>query len=286
MARIAIEGIGIEYELIGPDGAQSVAITPGGRSSKDAPGIRELADALVARGRRVLLWDRPNGGKSGLCFDGESEGALSARVLTGLIRALDLGPTALVGGSAGSRCSLLAAAHDPDSVSHLVQWWVSGGTVSLTLLAAAYYCEPAAAAIAGGMEAAARAAIFAEPLRMNPDFHAQLLALDPTVFVEAMERWAKPFLGTQEALVPGLSRAGLSRLAMPVTIVRGSPRDAMHNASIAEALHALIPHSRIVDAPWSEAEFLDLQRRAALGEASHYADWQRLAPLIADFTER
>ncbi|MGO8890875.1 MAG: hypothetical protein ACLQB1_14460 [Streptosporangiaceae bacterium] len=34
-------------------------ITPGGRFSKDSPGVRELAAALAERGNRVLIWDRP-----------------------------------------------------------------------------------------------------------------------------------------------------------------------------------------------------------------------------------
>ena len=71
---------------------------------------------------------------------------MHGRALTGLIRALGLGPTALAGGSAGSRVSLLAAVQDPEIVSHLAQWWISGGTVSLMMLGASYDCEPAVAA--------------------------------------------------------------------------------------------------------------------------------------------
>src|SRR3546814_2006828 len=109
MARIAIDGINIEYELLGAAGAPAIALTPGGRFAKDSVGLPELAQALVAGGRRVLLWDRPNCGASDISFDGDSESALQARVLIKLIRTLDLGPTALAAGSAGSRVSLIAA---------------------------------------------------------------------------------------------------------------------------------------------------------------------------------
>jgi hypothetical protein len=60
VARIEISGIGIEYELLGERGSPAIAITPGGRFAKDAPGLPELAQKLVAGGKRVLLWDRPN----------------------------------------------------------------------------------------------------------------------------------------------------------------------------------------------------------------------------------
>ena len=50
-----------------------------------------------------------------------------------------IGPTALAAGSSGSRVSLIAASRDPDIVSHLVLWWISGGLIGLISLAN-YYC--------------------------------------------------------------------------------------------------------------------------------------------------
>ena len=113
MARIEISGIGIEYELLGKPGAPAVALTPGGRFGKDSAGVLQLGEALAAGGKQVLLWDRPNCGASDICFEGDNESELQARTLTQLIRALDLGPTALAGGSSGSRASLIAAVRDP-----------------------------------------------------------------------------------------------------------------------------------------------------------------------------
>ncbi len=46
----------------------------------------------------MLLWDRPNCGKSDLHFEGSGESSMQAGFLIKLIRALDLGPTALWGG--------------------------------------------------------------------------------------------------------------------------------------------------------------------------------------------
>src|SRR5687767_10381378 len=101
MARIEVNGIGVEYELIGPAGAHAVALTPGGRFGGDIPGVRELGEVLVANGKRALIWDRPNRGASDVCFEGNNESEMWAHTLTGLIRALDLGPTVVAGGSAG-----------------------------------------------------------------------------------------------------------------------------------------------------------------------------------------
>jgi len=58
MARADIDGVEIAYELIGE--GRPWAITPGGRFSKDVPGVRQLAEALAAHGNQVLIWDRPN----------------------------------------------------------------------------------------------------------------------------------------------------------------------------------------------------------------------------------
>src|SRR6266540_2270147 len=111
----------------------------------DTPGVRELGQALAAAGKRVLLWDRPNTGGSDISFDGPSESELCGHTLTRLIRELDLGPTALAAGSAGSRVSLIAASRDPEIVSHMVLWWISGGLFGLITLAN-YYCADSALA--------------------------------------------------------------------------------------------------------------------------------------------
>ena len=44
MPTATVNGLSIAYEVIG-DGERSWVITPGGRFSKDDPGVRELAEA-------------------------------------------------------------------------------------------------------------------------------------------------------------------------------------------------------------------------------------------------
>ena len=50
MAVTTVNGLEIAYDIIG-DGAQTWALTPGGRFSKDYGGVRELAEGLAATGR-------------------------------------------------------------------------------------------------------------------------------------------------------------------------------------------------------------------------------------------
>ena len=282
MPRIEISGVGIDYELLGEPIGRAVAITPGGRLSKDSPGVREMGLAIADRGLRALIWDRPNCGASDLCFDGDSESKLHARVLTKLIRNLDLGPTVVVGGSAGARVSLFAALYDPDVVSHLALWWISGGLISMMRLGSYYCCEPAVEASLKGMEAVAAMPIWAEQLKRNPRNREIMLSQDPQEFTARMERWAAGYIPSETSPVGGITKEDFRRLAMPVMIFRGSPTDLFHPASICEEVHALIPRSELVDAPWPDDIFAHRMRSGP----GLFVDWPLLAPAIANFSAR
>jgi pimeloyl-ACP methyl ester carboxylesterase len=287
MARTDILGIQIEYELLGTPAAPAVVITPGGRFSKDAPGIHELGNALADRGKRVLLWDRPNCGASDLCFEGESEGKMQAEVLCQLVKQLELGPTALIGGSAGARVSMIAALQSPESFSHLVVWWVSGGVASLMMMGAAYCSEPAIAASMGGMEQVAKSSLFAEQVQRNPRNREILLRQDRDTFVATMERWASGFIPPSPTAVPGASPEKLAKLPMPVLIFNNHPGDFFHRAPITRWLHEAIPHSKLIELPWQEDVFAKRMKEATANGSGlgHFLDWPDLAPAIIDFIE-
>jgi pimeloyl-ACP methyl ester carboxylesterase len=286
MARIRIDGIGIEYELLGAAGAPAIALTPGGRFSKDTPGLHELAAALVAGSRRVLLWDRPNCGASDICFDGESESALQARCLLGLIRSLDLGPTALAAGSAGSRVSLIAAAREPSAISQLVLWWISGGPIGLMQLAYYYCCEHATQASLGGMAAVAAMPAWAEQIKKYPGNRERLLSLDADRFIATMQRWAAVYAPSTASPVPGMTPDDFARLTMPALIMRSGHSDLSHTRRTSEWVHELIPGSELVEPPWSDDEWN--QRMLALARSNRplFERWPLLAPQILRFTER
>jgi len=237
MANIKISGLTIEYELLGPKAAPAIALTPGGRFAKDSPGLPELGQALAAGGHRVLLWDRPNCGASDISFEAASESDLQARTLIELIRALELGPTALAAGSGGSRVSLIAAARDPEAVSHLIVWWISGGALSLISLAAYYCVNSAIAASRGGMAAVAELPGWSEQIARNPRNRDILLAQDPQRFIETMERWAMAYMPSKTSPVPGMSPESFARLEMPVLIYRSGKSDLSHTRRTSEWVH-------------------------------------------------
>jgi len=284
MARIRINDLELEYELMGRPGAPAVALTPGGRYSMETPGYRELAEALGAAGRRVLIWDRPNCGASDLTFEGDSESGVQGRTLAALIEELDLGRTALAGGSAGSRVSIIAATAAPDLVSHMVLWWISGGAISLVSLAWHYYCEAAHLVGLGGMEAVADSKTWADQIKRNPRARQQLLSQDPAKFLAVMERWSKRFSAPDDSPIPGMTPADFAKLKMPILVFRSGKSDVAHPRRISEWVHDLIPQSKIVDPPWPDEEWNNRRRDVATGAAPGlFVNWPKLAPTILDF---
>jgi pimeloyl-ACP methyl ester carboxylesterase len=287
MARITINGLGIEYELMGKEGAPAVALTPGGRFSKETPGYRELGQALVAGGKRVLIWDRPNCGASDLTLEGDSESGVNGRTLAAMIRELKLGPTALAAGSAGARVSMIAAAAAPDLISHMALWWISGGPIGLMGLAVYYYGEAANLIGLGGMEAVAKARGWAELMANNPRARETILAYDPEKFIEIMQRWASGFRPPDDSPVPGMTPASFAALKMPILIFRSGKSDVAHTRATSEAVHKLIPQSKIVDPPWPDTEWNDRCRDVASGAAPGlFVNWPKLAPIILDFINK
>ena len=286
MARATINGIGLEYELLGQEGAPAVALTPGGRFTMDVPGLRELGEALVAGGRRVLIYDRPNCGKSDACLLGESESEMQAEALAGLIRHCELGKTVIAGGSGGARVSMLAAARNPDICSHLAMWWISGDPIGLMQLAT-YYCgEAATLASEGGMAAVLQATSWAENFAKNPGSRDRLAAMDPDQFIAVMQKWASAYVPSDISPVPGMKPRDFARLTMPVLVFRSGRSDLSHTRATSEWVHRLIPHSLFLDPPWNDDEWNCRSKQTREGEGLNlFKSWPKLAPLILDFVK-
>src|SRR5215471_2218892 len=134
---VEINGGNVVYEILGRTG-DFIVLTPGGRFSKDIPGLRPLAQALVKGGYRVLLWDRPNCGASDVQFYGQSESHMRAETLHGLITALGIGPCIIAGGSGGARDSMLTTMLYPELVTKLAVWNIVGGVYGSFALGAHY----------------------------------------------------------------------------------------------------------------------------------------------------
>ena len=287
MARATIDGIGLEYELFGKEGAPAVSLTPGGRFTMDAPGVREMAQAYADAGRRVLIYDRPNCGKSDACLRGESESEMQAEALAGLIRHLDLGPTLLSGGSGGARVSMLAASRHPEICSALAVWWISGDPIGLMQLAT-YYCgEAAVMASDGGMEAVMNATSWAENFAKNPESRARLLAMDPDHFIAVMQKWASAYVPSDISPVPGMRPRDFARLTMPALVFRSGKSDLSHTRATSEWVHRLIPHSLMLDPPWNDNEWNYRSTQVRTGQGTGlFVSWPKLVPIILDYVAK
>src|SRR5258708_13435785 len=82
------EELSLAYEVIG-DAGRTWALTPGGRFSKEYPGVRELAVALAELGNRVLIYDRPNTGDSDMCTAGPTHSRMQPDPLAALLPPLN-----------------------------------------------------------------------------------------------------------------------------------------------------------------------------------------------------
>src|SRR4051812_7459304 len=136
--EIEINGGMVVYEFIGPEDGEVVVITPGGRFSKDYGGIHELADKFAAGGKRVLLWDRPNCGKSDIQLYGLTESHMRAETLGLMLKKLGIKKVIAFGGSGGARDMILFTIMYPKMVRKLVTWCIVGGTHSTMSLARVY----------------------------------------------------------------------------------------------------------------------------------------------------
>jgi pimeloyl-ACP methyl ester carboxylesterase len=283
MARIAINGIEIDYEFIGDEGAPTAILTPGGRYPRDYPGLLELARELALGGHRVLSWDRPNCGASDVSFDGASESALHADTLIGLTEALGLERYSLLGGSAGSRISLLTAARHPERVEKLFLWWISGGPICLAQLAAYYTGEYAIAASADGMEAVANHPGFAQQIARNPRSRDIILRWQPDAFIARMQEWAAAYAYIPDSPVPGITPAQFAALNMPAIVLRSGKSDVSHPRETSEQVAALLPNVQLREPPWPDQEWNNCSKIPNEPGRGRFERWPLLAPMILEF---
>ena len=279
MARIDVNGLSIGYEIIG-NGSKTAIITPGGRFPKETPGVRDLAENLAKHDYKTVIWDRPNCGESDVCFDGETESILNADTLAGLLRKLDMAPALVIGGSAGSRVSLIAAHRHPDVVRKLALVWITGDAIGLSGLVGVYCGGLYVAAKSGGMAAVAEDPGLAEPIARNPGNRGRVLSQDLETFCETMQRWGRSFLPEGGSPVPGLLPDDLRQMKQPTLVVRSGHSDPHHPRYTTEQVHALIPGSQMVEPPGGDREWLE---RMADGANGLFRNWGKLAPQFVEF---
>lgn len=280
MPELPINGGTIAYEVMGS--GQPIVLTPGGRFGMDVPGLRPLADRL-ARHMQVVLWDRPNTGRSDFKFTGVSESLMCADDLAELVRTLELCPVVLAGGSAGSRVSILTAIHHPEVVSKLAVWMMSGGTFGTMFLAMNYLLPHIAAAWASGMEAVTELKDIKERIDAEPRLRQQILDLDRDEFRARLSTWLEAYVPRPENALPGVPAADVAKVTVPTVIFRNGDGDPYHPAEVSSAVHAAIASSELVEPPWGRDSWFQTKQRQLAGKGNLFDDWVLLAEPILEF---
>jgi len=289
MARIEVNGGEVAYDLIGPPGGTVCVLTPGGRFSRDYPGVRPFAQALAETGCRVLIWDRPNCGESDVQICGRSESHMRADTLAGLVRALDLGPVVALGGSGGARDSILFTVRHPDLVRRLLIWSIVGGAFASMSLASVYVLDEIRAVRRGGIEGVlglrGRAGSWADLVAANPRNKQRLLDLGAREFERVMWRWFEAYVPKSTEAVPGVPDSQLRSITVPTLIVRGGREDIDHPRRTSLEVHALIESSRLIEPPWPEDAWERAQEARDAGRGGIFDPWMQAVPTFAAFID-
>ena len=285
--EIEINGGIVVYEWVGPEDGEVCVVTPGGRFSKDFGGIHELADALAAGGKRVLLWDRPNCGKSDIQVYGQSESHMRAETLGLMFEAFGIDQVVAIGGSGGARDSIIFTMMYPDLVTRLCVWHIVGGNHSSMSLANVYLMSELATVrsrgIEGILELGGRAGGWDDLVAANPRNRDRLLAIGSVEFERVFTRWFDAFIPKPNEAIPGVPDYQFAEITVPTLIVRGGENDHAHPKRTSFEVHALIKGSRLIEPPWPEDAWEQASAAHARGEGALFEPWQHAAPALLDF---
>jgi 2-hydroxy-6-oxonona-2,4-dienedioate hydrolase len=285
---VEINGGNVVYEILGNTG-DFIVLTPGGRFSKDIPGLRPLAQALVKGGYRVLLWDRPNCGASDVQFYGQSESHMRAQTLHHLLSALNIGPCIIAGGSGGARDSMLTTMLYPELVTKLAVWNIVGGVYG-TFVLGSYYVVPSILAVRGlGIEGLLTVREWQERIDANPANKQRLLDLDADEFLKVMLRWLNAFVSKPGQTIPGVDDGMFDNIKVPTLIIRGGENDWDHPKRTSLEVNCLIKGSELIDPPWPEDAWERAAEKRAQGEVKRFNmfdTWVQAAPAILEFLAR
>jgi 2-hydroxy-6-oxonona-2,4-dienedioate hydrolase len=284
---IEISGGNVVYEILGKTG-DFIVLTPGGRFSKDIPGLKPLARALVKGGYRVLLWDRPNCGASDVQFYGQSESHMRAETLSQLITKLEIGPCIIAGGSGGARDSMITTMLYPELVTKLVVWNIVGGVYGSFVLGS-YYIVPSILAVRGtGMQGVIHIEEWKQRIAENPANRDRFLAQHPDEFLKLMLRWLNAFVPKPGQTIPGVEDEMFDNIKVPTLFIRGGENDLDHPKRTSLEVSCLIKGSRIIDPPWPEDAWERAAEERASGKVKRFNmfdTWVQAAPAILKFLD-
>ncbi|MBO0727946.1 MAG: alpha/beta hydrolase [Acidimicrobiaceae bacterium] len=282
MASVELNGGRVEYEFLGDAGAPVIVVTPGGRFSKDVPGVRRFGEALAAGGHRVLLWDRPNCGQSEVQFFGRTESHMRAETLHALLSELDVAPCVIAGGSGGARDSILTTILHPELATRLVVWAIVGGVYGTVALS--HNVLPSITAVrTRGMDGVLATEPWKTLIEVNPRNRDRIVELGEDGFQRVMLRWLNAFIPKAGETVPGVADELFERITVPTLIIRGGAKDLNHPRRASLEVHTLIEGSTLIEPPWPEDAWEQESRLRTQGKAGIFDYWELGVPDILEF---
>lgn len=285
--EIEVNGGIVVYEWVGPDDGDVVVLTPGGRFSKDIGGIHELAEAIAAGNKRVLLWDRPNCGRSDVQLYGRSESHMRAETLGLMLREFGIDRLFVAGGSGGARDSIVFTMMFPEMVRKLAVWAIVGGSFSSMSLAGVYVLNELrtvrSKGIEGVLELSGPAGSFKEMVEANPRNRDRLLAVGADEFERVMNRWLDAYIPKPNEAIPGVPDYEFADIDVPTLIIRGGAKDYDHPPRTSREVHSLIEGSRLVEPPWPEDAWERSSEARNEGRGNLFDFWIHGAPVLLDF---
>ncbi|MBI37626.1 MAG: hypothetical protein CL568_08605 [Alphaproteobacteria bacterium] len=253
MPLTRVNGLNINYEVIGNEGPWVTLITGGRRAYTE---FVPLAKKIAACGFQVLMHDRRNTGASDTSFDGtEVEESVWADDLYELLNQLGGLPAFIGGSSSGARTAIMFGLRHPEAARGLLLFRVTGGAFAAERLPESYYNQFIRMAEAGGMEAICADPQYAERIAANPATGEILRSMDPSDFIDALTRWRDLFVAGKDLPVFGVTEAQLNSMKMPVIIIPGN--DKIHDSKAGRIVHEMIPGSKLHQLPIEDQD-LDL----------------------------
>ena len=245
-----INGLDLNYEIVGDDGPPVALITGGRRSYAE---FKPLAVRISAAGYRVLLHDRRNTGASDFSIEGkEVEEVVWADDLYELLKYNDALPAFIGGASSGARTAINFCIRHLEGTRALLLLRVTGGEFAAARLPENYYGQFIKMAREGGMSAVCASEQYQERFKENPRNLDKMMKIKVEDYILAMSNWMTLFEEVAHLPVMGVREDQLRSIKAPTIIIPGN--DLVHSSASAKVAHDMINGSELHKLPVSDQE--------------------------------
>mmetsp|Transcript_39147 Transcript_39147/g.47388 ORF Transcript_39147/g.47388 Transcript_39147/m.47388 type:complete len:333 (+) Transcript_39147:76-1074(+) len=239
------DGVGIPFEVLGPNNGIPVLVTPGGKQGRGVAKTK-IAKDLADAGYKVLIHDRRNGATAdfGIGDGTKTEVEMQVDDTLALMRHLDMLPAFFTGTSNGARLGVLAYLKEPESVAGLVITDMTGGKKAADFLSNEYHLKFIKPAKTGGMKEVLKTDFFQAFVKANPCVEQSVLDTDVNKFLAVQKTSGDKIKGSAEWPVIGLTKEQLNAINCPTLCIWGranDPDDGMHTLEVNTALAKMIP---------------------------------------------